>query len=194
MRLGALGASKLVSRWIALTIAASIVAAVDGGFLDTWASLAPARIWRGELWRLVTWSFVVGGAYCLIVTCVAIYYFGGQLATRWGDRRLRRFMIDVLGGAALATTLFALISGDAWRMCRGGGWAVSDALVIAWARQFPDADVVLYGLLRLRGRDLIMVTVGITVVYALFSGLSTWVPELAVCAGAYWYPAKRLAR
>jgi len=71
---------------------------------------------------------------------------------------------------------------------------VSDALVIAWARQFPDAEVTLYGLLRVRGRDLIRVTVGITVVYALFSGLSTWTPELAVCAAAYYYPGKRLAR
>jgi membrane associated rhomboid family serine protease len=189
-----LGSSKLVSRWIAVTLAVSIIAAIDGGFLDTWAALAPARIWRGELWRLATWSFIVSGPYCLLLTCVAIYYFGGQLATRWGERRLRRFMIEVLVGAALATTLFALISGDAWRMYRGGGWAVSDALVIAWARQFPDADLVLYGLVRLRGRDLITVTIGITAVYALFSGLFTWLPELAVCAAAYRYPTERLAR
>src|SRR5689334_726293 len=100
-----MGARTLVSRWIAITLAGSIIAALDGGLLGTWATLAPARIWRGELWRLVTWAFIVGGPYCLVLTCVAVYYFGGQLATRWGDRRLRRFVIEVLGGAALATTL-----------------------------------------------------------------------------------------
>jgi len=186
--------SKLVARWIALTIAASLVAAVDGGWLASWATFAPSRIWRGEVWRLVTWVFVEGSPFQLVLTCVAIYHFGGELLPRWGERRMRRFLLEVLGGAAVVSSLLALIIRDLWLSYRFGGWAVADALVIAWARQYPDSTLVVYGLLRLRGRELVRITVGITAVYAAFAGIFTWSLELLVCAAAYYYPPKRLIR
>lgn len=189
-----LGSSKLVSTWIMVTLAASIIAAVDGGWLAGWVALAPSRIWRGEVWRLATWVFVERGALGLVLMCASIYKFGGELAPRWGDHRLRRFMIEVIGGAAVVTTLLALLSDDAWHMHRLGGWAIGDALVIAWARQYPDSTLVLFGLLRLHGRNLIAVTIGITSLSAIFSGPFTMAPELLVCAAAFWYPKARLTR
>jgi membrane associated rhomboid family serine protease len=189
-----LGSSKLVSRWIALMVAASAIAALDGGWLGTWAAFAPSRIWRGEVWRLATWVFVEGSALQLVLTCVAIYHFGGQLAPRWGERRLRRFMVEVLGGSAVVAAVLALISSELWRTYRVGGWAVGDALVIAWARQYPDSTLVLYGLLRLRGKDLITVVIGITAIYAIFAGPLRCALELIVCAAAYGYPVERLVR
>lgn len=189
-----LGASKLVSSWIAVTLLASIVAVIDGGWIGGWAAFAPSRIWRGEVWRLATWVFVEPGPLGLVLTCVCIYKFGGELAPRWGDRRLRRFLIEVLGGAAVATTLLAMVSDDTWYMRRLGGWAVGDALVIAWARQYPDRCVAIYGLLPLQGRRLITVVIAITAVFAVFRGPFAMALELVVCAGAYGYPAARLAR
>lgn len=189
-----LGSSKLVSTWIAVTLGASIVAAVDGGWLARWAAFAPSRIWRGEVWRLATWAFVEPGALGLVLTCASIYKFGGELASRWGDRRLQRFMIEVLGGAAVVTTLLALVVGDAWYMHRLGGWAVGNALVIAWARQYPERCLALYGLLQLQGQRLIVVVIAITGLFAIFRGVFPMTLELLVCAAAYWYPAARLAR
>src|SRR5882672_6429272 len=95
-----LGSSKLISSWIWLTLVASIAAAVSHGLMG-WAALAPARIWRGEVWRLVTWVFVEPGALALIMTCASLYKFGGELAPRWGERLLQRFLIEILGGAAV---------------------------------------------------------------------------------------------
>ena len=189
-----LGSSKLVSAWITVTLVASIFATVDGGWLAGWLAFAPSRIWHGELWRLATWVLVEGGPLSLILTCASIYKFGGELAHRWGDRRLRRFMVEVIGGAALVTTLLALVSDDAWHLYRIGGWAVRDALAIAWARQYPERPLLIYGLLELRGRTLIAVIIGITSVFALFVGPLVMTPELLVCAAAYWYPSARLAR
>jgi membrane associated rhomboid family serine protease len=190
-----LGSSKLVSRWLAITLAASIVAAIDGGLLAGIAGFAPSLIWQGQVWRLVTWVFVEPGPWGLIFTLACIYRFGGDVATRWGDRRLRRFMIEVLGGSAVVTTLLGLISAGAWGIYQLGGWAVGDALVIAWARQYPDASVrVFYGMVTLRGRDLILAVVGVTVLYAVFLGPFAMALELLVCAGAYYYPPARLAR
>lgn len=190
-----LGSRNLSSRWIAITVIATIVAAVDGGWLAGLAAFAPSLIWRGQLWRLVTWVFVERGAWDLIYTCVCIYRFGGDLAYRWGDRRLRRFMIEVLGAAAVVATLLALISSDAWRTHQLGGWPVGDALIIAWARQFPDAQVVVFhGLLTLRGRDLLIAVIVFNALFALFAGPFTMALELLACGAAYYYPPGRLGR
>jgi hypothetical protein len=187
-----LGSSKLISTWIWITIAASIAAALSGG-LQSWAALVPARLWRGEVWRLVTWVFVEPGALALIVTCASIYKFGGELAPRWGDRRLRRFVIQTLGGAAAATALLGLISAEVWRTPYFGGWAVCDVLVIAWARQYPDSVLVVHGV-QLSGRNLTTAVIAITCAYALFAGPLAMAPELLACVAAYSYPGAWLAR
>jgi len=189
-----LGSSKLISAWIAATLVASIFAAVDGGWLAEWAAFAPSRIWRGEVWRLATWVVIQRGPLGLVVSCICIYKFGGDLAVRWGDRRLRRFMIEVLGAAAVATVIVALVSHTAWNAYRFSGWAVDDVLVIAWARQFPDRTIALYGLLPLHGRRLVAVTVAITGVYAIFVGPFAMALELLACAAVVRYPAEWLAR
>lgn len=185
-----LGPSKLISTWIWITVLASIAAALSGA-LAGWLALAPGRIWHGEVWRLGTWVFVEPGALALILTCASIYQFGGELAPRWGDRRLRRLVIQILGGAAVATTLLALISAEIWHRQYFGGWAACDVLVIAWARQYPDSVLVLYGLVRLNGRNLITVVIAITCAYAIFAGPLAMAPELLACAG---YPGAWLAR
>lgn len=187
MKLPRFGASTFVSRWILATIAVSIVAVLDGGWTASWLALAPARIWHGQLWRLVTWPLVEHGPIQLILTCASIYKFGGELAIRWGDRRLRRFALQLVVGAAVVTTLLATATG-ATELARHGGWAVAEMLTIAWARQFPDATLVVYGLLALNGRRLIRFTCGVAIVLAIYLGPVWMAPELAACAAATWYP------
>lgn len=189
-----LNASKLVSNWLTVTFAASIFAVLDGGWLASWTAFAPSRIWSGELWRLVTWFLVEPGPLSLILTCMCIYKFGGELAPRWGDRRLRRFIVEVLGGAAVVAALLALVLNEVWYVRQLGGLAVGDALVIAWARQYPQRVLMLYGLVALSGRRLIAVIIAITAVFALFRGPFAMLLDLIVCAAAYWYPNDMLAR
>lgn len=182
-----LGTSKLVSRWIALTLAASIVSALDGGFVARWAALAPARVWHGEVWRLLTWPLVEPGPLSLVVTCLSIFKFGGELAVRWGDRRLFRFVALILVAAGVATCVMDAMVGGGY-FARLGGWAVADVLVIAWARQFPQRPLLIYGLVAFRGRELVAVTVGIAILFALFFGPLVVAPELVACACAAAYP------
>lgn len=183
--------SKLVVRWMLVTLAASVIAALDGGWLAHWTALAPSRIWQGEVWRVFTWPFVEPGPVSLLLTCASIYKFGGELAAVWGDRRLRRFVTEVVLAAAAVTCVLAPLAGGAhlWRV---GGWAIADTLVIAWARQFPARTLVLYGLVALRGRELVTITVAINVIYALYLGPISLAPELLACLLAAAYPGTRL--
>ena len=182
-----IGSSKFVSHWILLTLAASIIAALDGGWLWQWAALEPAKVWHGEVWRLATWPLIEGGPLALVFTCLAIYKFGGELAVVWGDQRLWRFARRVVLAASVVTCVLAALTGGG-HLHRLGGCAVADALVIAWARQFPQRGLTLYGLVTLRGRDLVTVTVGVAVLFALYFGPIATAPELVACLAAAAYP------
>lgn len=189
-----LGTSPLVSTWLLVTLVVSVIALVDGGWLWSTLAFAPALIWQGEVWRLVTWIFVEPSPMMLVLTLGSIYKFGGELAPRWGDRRLRRYVTEVLVGAAVITLLLGLVIDGVWLVFCDGGWSVGDVLVIAWARQFPSRELEIYQVIRVSGQQLVFMTIGITVLFALAAGVWSWTPELLVCIGAALYPMSRLRR
>src|SRR3954462_2358643 len=165
-----LGSSSFVTKWLTATLVASIISALGGGWLASWTALIPSRILHGEIWRLVTWPLIEHDPLSLIFTCVAIFKFGGDLAVNWGDRRLQRFVLELVIASAVLTCLLAAVSGKLY-ICRWGGWAMTEGLLIAWARQFPTRSVRLYsGMLTLRGRDLIMITLATAVLFAIYYG------------------------
>jgi membrane associated rhomboid family serine protease len=186
--------SQLVSTWLVITAVASIVAIVDGGWLASWTALAPAEIWRGQIWRLVTWVFVEPSPWSLVFTLAVIYKFGGELAPRWGDRRLLRFMMQVVIAASLATALLALVSDLTWLVQRCGGLAMTNALIIAWARQYPGYTIRMFGFFDLGGPRLVGATVGVTILIALGSSPFWYAPELVATLVAALYPRGWLAR
>jgi membrane associated rhomboid family serine protease len=187
-----LGSSKLVSTWILLIFALSVVGMLDGGFLYSWLALEPDRVWRGQVWRVLTWAFIESSPMGIIFTLITIYKFGGDLAPRWGDRRLRRFMLQIIVAGGVVASVGALVSDHAWNMARTGGWAISDALVIMWARQYPTYTVHVYNYLELGGQKLVWFTVGVTVLLAAGSSPFVYAPELVACFGAMMYPREWL--
>src|SRR5258706_7574812 len=55
----------------------------------------------------------------------------------------------------------------------------ADGLVIAWALRFPERVVNLYFVLQVNGRSLIIATLGLTAILAIYYGLSMFVPHFA---------------
>jgi membrane associated rhomboid family serine protease len=166
---------------IAATLAMSIVVAIDarvGGELYHHLALLPEAVWHGQVWRLVTWPFIQAGPLSLMFACVVLYVFGSDLLASWNPRRYLRYIAAIVLIAGVGTSLIALVLPAAWDLPHLGGMVVGDALVIAWARQFPDQPVSLYFVLLLRGRALVSVIVAITVLFAVFHGIASMLPEL----------------
>jgi membrane associated rhomboid family serine protease len=184
-----IGQSSLVTKWLAITIAASLIGVIDGGFMIHWASLVPHRVLSGEVWRLVTWPFVEVAPLELILTCMAIYKFGTELSVRWGERRLFRFAAEILLIAGVVGVIASTITHTP--LLHLGGWAVGDLLVIAWARQFPNRALSFYGLVTVHGRQLVYLTIAITAVYAVYIGIVPFAPELTACVLAAFYRPTR---
>jgi membrane associated rhomboid family serine protease len=186
------GTTTFTTKWIVAMLACSIFSTLDGGWLARWFALAPNRIFHGEIWRLVTWPLVEPGPMQLVFTCILIYRLGGELSVRWGERRLRRFVVEIVLLAGVVTCVLAAVSGRF--VFRLGGWAMADALVIAWARQFPQRALLVYGIITLRGRDLVRLTIAVSIIYALYVSPVLMAPELVACAAAALYPRRLLRR
>jgi hypothetical protein len=172
----------VVAVYIVVTIAASIIAVTglrnEVPILE-WCGLAPSLVLRGQLWRLFTWVFFeVGHPINLVFACLSYYWWGSDLAYRWGTTR---FVIYTLG---LATVVGVIVTGLSLVLPASllapfyvTSWPLQDALIILWATYYPTRTINFYMVLPLAGRALITITALGTVLYALYDGLGAFVPH-----------------
>ncbi len=167
---------------LAVTVAMSLLVAFGDrhvGSLFQATALVPEAVWRGQVWRLVTWAFIEPGALALVFGCLFLYWFGGELAREWGSRRFLRVYAGIVLVPAIVTCLVARIDSAVLASTYLGGWASSVALMVAWGLWFPDRVMRIWFVIPIRGYVLAWLTVAITVVLAIYSGWERYLPELA---------------
>jgi membrane associated rhomboid family serine protease len=183
---------------LSLVLGASLVVAFVGrhSSLVEFVPLVAADVWRGEVWRLVTWTLVEPGPIALVISCLMIYWFGRELAELWGSPRFLRVFGGVILSAAVLTCLVGLVDHSALPLPHVGSWALTGAMVVAWGLTFPDRVVRLYFVLPIRGYWLAWLTCGITAIYAVYSGWEFFLPHLFAEAGilAWLYRGTLLSR
>jgi membrane associated rhomboid family serine protease len=181
--LGRVRVPWVVAGLILATALVSIAGAVGARNGASWGVeatlLLVPEVWRGQLWRLVTWTLCEFGPLELLFACLTLYWFGSDLARRWGEGRWLAFHFGVAAAAAIATCLVSLVWRTVGLIPHAGSWAVLDATVIAWGLIHPAREIRLYGLLRLTGRHLVWLTLAMTALFALFHGLAAFVPHVA---------------
>jgi hypothetical protein len=95
-------------------------------------------VWRGEVWRLVTWVPIELSPIGLLFGCLLL-------------------------------------------------WPMLEALVIAWATLFQDRQILLFFALPVAGRNLIVLTIAITIVMAALAGFAQFVPHFVAEVAALFY-------
>lgn len=181
-------------------IAALVLASIAGALqppLRSAGVFSPHLVWEGESWRLVTYAFFETDPFGLVFAGLMLWWFGRDLALAWGGRRFLLAFAVIAAAASSATCLAALAWPRLMAMVAVGPWPVVDALVVAWALRFPGRNILLWFALPVSGRALLWLTVGGTVLYALFFGLAPYLPHLlAEGLTALWLlgPRPRLPR
>ena len=162
---------------IAALVLLSILGTLTG--IAATGAFVPALVLRGQLWRLVTWPFFERDPLSLLFGALTLYWFGRDLCWAWGQRRFLATFFAIAGLSAAVTSLLALalpqLMGGVWV----GAWAVLSALVVAWAALFPERQILLMFAIPISGRALLWITVGGTLLYAVFGGIYAYVPHLA---------------
>jgi membrane associated rhomboid family serine protease len=174
-----------IPRPIAWLIAAVIFMSAGGSLLQragvpllSRSILYVAEVWRGEVWRLVTWATLDLSPLGLLFGCLTLYFFGPDLLRRWGTRR---FFVNFFGGAAVVAAVTCVIGQYLWWVVAAvphqGLWPMNEAMIIAWAALFSDRQILLFFTLPTSGRNLIALTVAITLVMAALNGFPAFVPH-----------------
>jgi membrane associated rhomboid family serine protease len=166
---------------LVLTLALSLAAAFGGRHeapLFDLAALTPADVWRGQLWRLVTWPFIQPGPLALLWACLFLWWFGRDLAEAWGSPRFLQVFGAITLVSAVGTCLAARVDPAVMSQTYIGAYAIQCAMIVAWGLCFPDRVMLLFFILPVRGIFIAWFTVALTVVFVVYSGWERYLPEL----------------
>jgi membrane associated rhomboid family serine protease len=177
----------LFGRWVPmpvvlimiLTFAASIAAALVPGVLQL-GLLAPGPLLAGEVWRLLTWLLFALGPLPLVFSMLALFWFAPDLCRAWAPPRFLAVYFGIPAAAGLLACLFThnpeygVLAGPAW----ADAWVALYVLIIAWAISFPRRPIFQFLILPVSGDGLVWVTIGITVLSAIFSRFNAYLPHL----------------
>ncbi len=171
----------LVGTTLAATVL-GVLLARSGVPLIAAGALAPDRVLSGELWRLVTWTFFELSPLGLIFGCLLLAWLGRDLSSAWGYWRFVGVYLGFAGAIGVATCLVSLVWPAVRVQSYATTWAMGDAIIIAWATQFPHRQILVYFVLPISGRNLIYLTVAGTALFALFSDPVLFVPHFLAIA------------
>jgi len=166
---------------LAVTIVVSLTAALGSRHvlpLFDLGALVAARVFQGELWRLVTWAVMEPSPISLIFGCLFLYWFGRDLAGAWGSRRFLAVYFGVGLVAAIGTCVIAVWDKAVRPYPYVGSWPLVEAMTVAWGLWFPDRIIRIYFVIPIRGYVLAWLTVALTVVYAIYAGWDHFLPNL----------------
>jgi membrane associated rhomboid family serine protease len=167
---------------LALTVVTSLVVAFGERHaleLFELSTLAPALVFRGQVWRIVTWVLIEPSPLALLFRGLLLYWLGRDLSAIWGSRRFLSVYFGTVVFAAVVTSLLALVDASIMRQVYTGSWALDAALTVAWGLAFPDRVIRIYFVIPVRGLVIAWGTVALSVAYAIFSGWERYMPVLA---------------
>ena len=157
---------RVVNQIIIVNVAIFILELVlrDTAFINFFGLLPRLVVTKGFVWQLVTYMFLHGGFWHLLLNMFIIYMFGSPLEGVWGSQRfLRYFFVCGLGGA-IGSFIFSFnttVIGAS-----GAGYGV----LVAYAMLFPYNEIYVWGILPVRARTLVIFVVIIEFVSGFTGG------------------------
>lgn len=151
------------------------------------AALSPFLVMRGEVWRAATWALFEADGQNLVFGSLMLGIFGRDLSALWGGARYLLICLGLSISGGLLTTVVGLVWEDVYRTQYLSIWPLVDALIIAWALLFPNRTILFMLMLPAAGKNLMYLTLGMTGLFAIMYGVSSFVPHFLTMAVMYAY-------
>lgn len=137
-----------------LTLALPVVGA--------YMAFMPAQV-LSRPWTLLTYMFVHSGVWHILFNMLALFFFGSPIEERWGSSEfIKYYIICGLGGAA-ASFVFAFHTPVV------GASAAIYGVMLAFAMNWPDSPIYIYGILPIKAKWLVVIYVAIDLIGAFQS-------------------------
>jgi membrane associated rhomboid family serine protease len=139
-----------VKRLLVATTALHLLAVLTShGFFVNWFGFAP-REFLVKPWGAVTYMFVHGDVWHLLMNMLILFFFGPHLESRWGGDRFLRFLLLCGVGGAVFSFIFALNTPPVV-----GASAAMYGLMLAFAWYWPNAPIYFWGIFPILAKYLV---------------------------------------
>jgi membrane associated rhomboid family serine protease len=147
-------------------------------------ALEPLALLRGELWQLLTYSFVETSILGILFGMLTLWFCGSLLESTFSGRWLTELYIaSAVGAGLLASALsFTHVLGLRPDVLAAGAWSGIFGLMVAIAMLFGEQEFLLWFLLRIKAKY--MVAIYILVAIALLLKQSDSFNALLQLSGA----------
>jgi membrane associated rhomboid family serine protease len=131
--------------------------------------LEPLAVVHGEIWQLVTYSFVEQGILGILFGMLTLWFTGSLLEPSFGGRWLGElYFSSVIGGAILASAIsFTHILGLRPDVGAAGAWSGIFGLLVAIAMIFGDQEFLLWFLVRIKAKYMVAIYILIAIALLL---------------------------
>jgi membrane associated rhomboid family serine protease len=119
---------------------------------------------RGYVWQLVTYMFLHGSPWHLLLNMFIIWMFGTPLEGVWGSNRFLNYYVVCGLGGALLSFLFS------FNTTVIGASAAGYGILLAYAILFPYSEIYVWGLFPVRARTLVIFMIVIEFVSGITGG------------------------
>jgi membrane associated rhomboid family serine protease len=148
---------------------------VGRGFFWNWFGFTPAEVLTRP-WGVVTYMFIHGDFWHVLLNMLVLFFFGPPLESRWGSNEfLKYYLLCGLGGAALSF-LFAPTAGVI------GASAAVYGVMLAFAWYWPDSPIYIWGIFPVKAKWMVAFLFILTFISA-FGGAGGGVAHFAHLGG-----------
>lgn len=111
-------------------------------YVMNWFALQPIETGNFMPWQLVTYQFMHGGFWHLLMNMFALWMFGSELESIWGSRRFLTFYLLAGIGAGLAQLAVGSLFGIGGPTVGASG--AIQGVMIAFGFMFPDRPIFMF--------------------------------------------------
>jgi membrane associated rhomboid family serine protease len=110
--------------------------------------LVPANFWRGHIWQPITYMFLHGGMFHLLINMFILWMFGTTLESTWRSRRFIKFYFICGVGAGL---LNSVMTPNTVIPTVGASGAIY-GLLMAFGILFPEQIILIWGIFPVKAK------------------------------------------
>jgi membrane associated rhomboid family serine protease len=130
--------------------------------LHYYFGLVPAMVWEKLfLWQLVSYMFLHGGLWHIVMNMFILWMFGAELERTWGTREFARFYFTAGIGAGIINVAFAALRPSTAYVPIIGASGAIYGILVAYAMLFPERYVYVYFLIPVKVKYLVIFLVAL---------------------------------
>lgn len=175
-RLGFLAVPNLASFIVGGMAIVWVLSSLRPGF-EQLLTLDLAAVRAGQVWRLVTYLFLPESmsAIWVLLSLYWLWIVGSNLEQEWGSFKFNVYYFFGMVGTTIAAWLSGAAVGNAW---------LNTSLFLAFATVFPDYEIYLFFILRIKVKWLGLVSAGMLV---FEFAMGSWPARAAISAAMINY-------